>query len=438
MPLNPAEIQGDIVPGFRRRYHDTFAQLFIPLTIATGREEAARAALATLVDDHFTSADDVAGRSRSSGGAGLRDDGRPDVNFAVTAAGVRRLRPELTDQVAGRVAFAAGLAARSLERDLLGDPERWELGRDDDVHVVLNIAWVPRDDALVDQINGQVDEIRRIAADGFVLAREHGGHSLPAGVEHFGFRDGISQPQVDFPQRPGGPAIGPSPVGQFIVESDDFWNGGSFMVWLRLRQDVDGFRRACERMAAKLSIEWGQQIVPDEAAALLVGRRKDGTPLAQGGLFEMNEFSYRHESGLGPDPAGVRCPLGSHTRKMNPRTPEATDHLFIRRGIPYTETDGDEVTDRGLLFVAYQSSIEDQFEELQGVWANRVSTPEPWGSADALISQSSIAGTSFEVPNPNGRGSVGIGIRNRWVVPIGGWYLFVPAKPSLDLLTGRR
>ena len=41
---------------------------------------------------------------------------------------------------------------------------------------------------------------------------------------------------------------------------------------------------------------------------------------------------------------------------------------------------------------------------------------------------------SIEIPNPNGRGSVGIRLRNDWVVPTGGLYLFVPSRRAIEAL----
>lgn len=66
----------------------------------------------------------------------------------------------------------------------------------------------------------------------------------------------------------------------------------------------------------------------------------------------------------------TKCPYASHMRKTGPRDdcPNYTKHLIMRRGIPYGEWCEDEeraggVTkqERGLLFVCYQSSIDNGF-----------------------------------------------------------------------------
>ena len=70
----------------------------------------------------------------------------------------------------------------------------------------------------------------------------------------------------------------------------------------------------------------------------------------------------------------TKCPYASHMRKTGPRDDyeEYTKHVMMRRGIPYGDWCGDEergggVTkaERGLLFVSYQSSIDNGFRTQQ-------------------------------------------------------------------------
>jgi deferrochelatase/peroxidase EfeB len=65
-----------------------------------------------------------------------------------------------------------------------------------------------------------------------------------------------------------------------------------------------------------------------------------------------------------------KCPYASHMRKTGPRDdyPDYTKHLMMRRGIPYgpwcdgpEQASGSTQHERGLLFVSYQSSIENGF-----------------------------------------------------------------------------
>jgi Dyp-type peroxidase family len=491
--LNPDEIQGDILRGFRRSYFPEFHQAFVFLII--NDVDAARHALSTLVDERITWSSHLVTRARRNGGSGERADGNADVNVAFTRSGLVMLHPDLAERMGAYPAFEAGLAARSIPERLLGPPGNWLVGGPaQTIDVVLNIGSTK-------PLGTAVEPLMAPIRGGFTEAAPHGssridGEALPGGIEHFGFRDGLSQPYAEieasaadkpgrrrWPGRYGPPTgrplatyvdssalaqlyhqtagpcatasqeddqpIAPAvftsdprmPASQFIIADDGFWTNGSFMVWLRLRQDVHAFRRACSRIATKLSIEWGRPVTADDAAALLVGRRRDGTSLALCGLHDVNEFSYRQASRFGPDPVGLRCPLGAHSRKMNPRTTGEQVHLILRRGIPYGPPlthDDDDGVDRGLLFVAYQASIENQYEMLQGTWATRADLPERHGSPDAMVSSTSWTGTSIEIPNPDGRGSVGIGINNHWVVPTGGLYLFVPSRTAIAELTEAR
>ena len=71
------------------------------------------------------------------------------------------------------------------------------------------------------------------------------------------------------------------------------------------------------------------------------------------------------------DRHGARCPFHGHIRKVNPRNlgtdqgPADRTLLFhvLRRGIPYGPPyePGSEGADRGLLFLAYQTSFTQQF-----------------------------------------------------------------------------
>jgi deferrochelatase/peroxidase EfeB len=488
--LDPDEIQGDVIPGFRRGYDEQFHQVFVLLRISD--VSAARRALRTLLPARITWSQELAGRKPEQR---RRRHRQADVNVAFTRGGLATLKSDLDAHLGAHRAFFEGLAARSEEKQLLGSPEGWVVGGPEpQVDVVLNVGST-------NPVDFEVDDLLRSLAPGFIEIRRSDGQRfagevLPGGIEHFGFRDGLAPMHVrldppaadasssgtdtsarrevapylpapealatyvDDPdpaqarhvavgegagtgqqdQRPPRTVFASAPdvpPGRFVVEDDGFWANGSFMVWIRLRQHVGAFWQECARMARKLSAEWRRPVSPDDAAALLVGRRRDGTALALCGLGDVNEFSYRQASRFGADRYGLRCPLGAHSRKMNPRSVDGLDHVILRRGIPYgtpVRDGADDGVDRGLFFVAYQASIEDQYEVLQGRWANRASEPEAHGSPDAMVSAASWGGMSIEIPNPNGRGSVGIGIRNRWVEPTGGLYLFVPSRKALDEL----
>ena len=135
------------------------------------------------------------------------------------------------------------------------------------------------------------------------------------------------------------------------------------------------------------------KIDPELLAAKICGRWRNGVPLAlspdtdspPGGisLEQMNNYEYVNADGSG-DPKGLRCPVGAHMRRINPRGQPVTGqgqpggsnntHRLIRRGMPYGPIydpkqpyDGIE---RGLLGYFINSSIENQYEFVLGHWVN--------------------------------------------------------------------
>ncbi len=219
------------------------------------------------------------------------------------------------------------------------------------------------------------------------------GHDdAPAGIdyEHFGFRDGISQPVIRGTQRFSKGSLARDIVepGEFIlgyrnnqdyypptavVRADtdykgrlptvlasvpsrfpsfengdsalrDFGRNGSFLVVRQLAQDVDGFRQFTVAKAKELTKYdrlgqiAGAPIDDKWVAAKLMGRWQDGTPLVvrpgtdrdespdQDDRPE-NDFSYGTD-----DPQGLHCPFGAHIRRANPRDslqPDDPDELSV-------------------------------------------------------------------------------------------------------------
>jgi Dyp-type peroxidase family len=224
-------------------------------------------------------------------------------------------------------------------------------------------------------------------------------------LEHFGFRDGLSQPFVDLglatpPDGGGRPlpnrtwtAVAPGEI--FLDQRDerralhklpisaDLRAGSTFLVFRKLEQDVAGFR---DFIAARRPNGADGRTL----AAQMMGRWPDGTPLvlspsepkADAGLTEvkLNDFLYA-ASGPEGDPDGAKCPLGAHIRRANPRDiggrEGASRHRILRRSISYggpllppdaKAKANDEK--RGLLFVAANARIDVQFEVIQSEWMN--------------------------------------------------------------------
>ena len=188
------------------------------------------------------------------------------------------------------------------------------------------------------------------------------------GVEPFGFTDGISQPVLDwerrrkpkadelvygnlvalgefllgypneygkYTDRPLLPASN-DPKSTLAAAEDrpdlrDLGRNGTYLVFRQLMQDVRGFWRFIDRRANS-DAQARQQL-----AEAFVGRRQNGQPLVELSNSPIlgidKEDAAQNEFTFDSDTTGLRCPLGAHIRRANPRTsdlPGASDNLFSK------------------------------------------------------------------------------------------------------------
>jgi deferrochelatase/peroxidase EfeB len=159
---------------------------------------------------------------------------------------------------------------------------------------------------------------------------------------------------------------------------------GSFAVFKMIRQDVIGFANFLQRNKDKIN--------PELLAAKIMGRWRSGVTLVlspdtdspeESIPPELNDFDYVNEDGSG-DPKGLRCPIGAHIRRVNPRGQPVSGqgrpggsnngHRLVRRGMPYgpTYTPGqpDDDIERGLLGYFINTNIENQYEFVLKQWVN--------------------------------------------------------------------
>jgi Dyp-type peroxidase family len=179
----------------------------------------------------------------------------------------------------------------------------------------------------------------------------------PSDTEPFGFKDGISQPQLDWEQmkKLSGDQIDYSnlaALGEFLLgypneygkysdrpllpsgddrsagllpaaensDQRDLGRNGSYLVLRQLEQDVAGFWRFLDRQTE------GNAADQTKLAEVMVGRRMNGEPLvplsngqfasadqAANDAMKLNGFTYESDSD------GTRCPFGAHIRRVNPR-----------------------------------------------------------------------------------------------------------------------
>jgi len=303
----------------------------------------------------------------------------------------------------------------------------------------------------------------RFVQDTMALAHANG---IGSEGEHFGFADPISQPPIegaDVPWYPGDGVLEPdgrwrpSRPGEFLLGYEDEVGpdgtqapepfelrvNGTYMVFRKLYQDVAAFRRYLAT-AAKSLYGSDDQYHQDLVAAKMMGRWRSGCPVDlspnKDDLAIAADPERRNNFTYDGDDQGLRCPIGSHLRRSNPRaTPlkRATAvrrHRLIRRGVEYGPhlEDGqleDDAVDRGLINLFIQADIERQFEFVQHEWMKGgeflgldPNEQDPINGVGGEGSQMLVPGAKqpflFDLPT--------------FVRVKGGEYLFVPGLKALE------
>jgi Dyp-type peroxidase family len=269
---------------------------------------------------------------------------------------------------------------------------------------------------------------------------------------------------------------------------------GSFLVFRRLRQDVFEFHRFLKQRAAENGLAG-----PDLLGAKLVGRWRSGAPamrtgtpsggsevdLPKLGMDDCANNNFEFQDPTPPittadvqtpidctddtfpqspgDKAGTVCPFSSHIRKAYPRddvdpaVPPLSEvttqtHRLMRRGIPWGPVSPSQPTnpvqdnvDRGLVFLAYQTSIENQFEFMTKLWINNADFKHGATGVDPVMGQNPgdpnrVRTFSTVVKDANNQPKTlqldTNGFRE-WVIPTGGGYFFSPAIDVLQTLLAK-
>jgi Dyp-type peroxidase family len=366
------KIQGNALPGFNKDYQ---AFLFVrfatqgsgaqwlrtvhPQLASAAEVEAFRAAFKSVRDRRPPEASD--GRD----GGALRAISATWINLAITFAGLRQIGADGTARFprAFRLNRVPGLPEAAIRSD---------------VHALLIIA-ADYESNLSDELERQRQQLPRSGVEEVLLLR---GGTLPGeqrGHEHFGFKDGISQPHVAGTQWGSGPEVAP---GEFILGERDqagaasgaelpgWTRNASYVAFLQLEQHVETFWNAMRDQARQFGV------APEELATWIVGRKHDaeGTP-ASPTPSRLSHIGRGYARGL---PAG-----------------EALRRRLLRRGIPYgAPASGPQSadTERGLHFISYQADLERQFEHVWADWLNGPTFPVPGAGRDAFVGQSTWSG----------------------------------------------
>src|SRR6266542_2611838 len=347
--------------------------------------------------------------------------------------------------------FKQGMVARATALGDTGEsnPENWErpLGTSS-VHLILT-ALAPDDERLEATLARARENYQKLK--GVTAIWRQDCHALANEREPFGFRDGISHPEIEGSGLPGtNPHEKPLKPGEFVLGYPDemsvqpsipqpevLGHNGTYIVFRKLQQRVAAFRRCLKENSTSPEQE-------ELIAAKMMGRWRSGAPLALCPFHDdpelgadkarNNDFLFHEDDAL-----GQKTPMGSHVRRTNPRDARVAGvvrlHRMIRRGTAYGPPlpEGvldDDGADRGLMFSFVGAHIGRQFEFVQSEWING---GDFLGLGDAKDPISSTTGTDIysfpHRPLPKR-------VRNlsQFVVTRGGEYAFMPGLRALRCL----
>jgi Dyp-type peroxidase family len=351
-------------------------------------------------------------------------DGGVFRNLSLSHSGYINLGVDVSKIPQSDTAFLGGLKASNTK--LSDDINTWEIPFKDTIDALIIVA-----DNNVSKANEDKDKILNAIRSFSTVVHVQKGKILRnaygIGIEHFGYADGISQP--NFFENNDSPATQWDDNGALLstllvedtgtITPDSF---GSFYVFRKLEQDVLAFKTTEEKLSEtfnKLSkdefgiFDKNHKHNRELAGAMIVGRFEDGTEVinhsSEKGIVEghqlNNDFDYRDDA-VGSITNGSKCPFHSHIRVTNPRSDVggfAKTVRLTRRGIPYNDIGRDEFdldNDQpsggvGLLFQCYQSSILNQFEFIQKSWSNEGDIGGRPVGQDAIIGQGLNATQKF-------------------------------------------
>jgi deferrochelatase/peroxidase EfeB len=434
------------------------------------------------------------------------------LQVALTSEGLRALEvaPDLLAEFSAE--FVAGMASDAARARRLGDigandPSGWQWGTGERVPHVAVLLY-----ARSGRLAAWEQEIKAQCEAGFVRIERLSTSDLH-GMEPFGFLDGISQPQIDwerkrpvrdqdqleysnvsclgefllgYPNEYGlytpRPLLTPQRDPDFLLpraedapDQADLGRNGCYLVLRQLHQDVQGFWRELDRQANS-DVDLCERL-----AEAMVGRKKTGEPLVvpreesvagntPAQRSNLNNFTYE------ADPRGLRCPLGAHIRRMNPRNADVPPgppgilsrlwrmlgfnaaareqdlvastrfHRLLRRGRPVcagvtpalSATPSSLGTETGLHFICLVANIKRQFEFVQSAWLVGSKFAGLTGESDPLLGHrlpdpGDSPTNSFSIPQA---GSPDCRLNNlpQFVTVQGGAYFFLPGIRALRYL----
>jgi len=385
-------------------------------------------------------------------------NGTTYVGVGLTASGYAALG--IVAGVPSDPSFLRGMKAPASKLALHDPPvSTWDAPYRGDIHAVVLVG-----DATDGGMTATRNAVLDLLTDNVTVVGEETGlgqhNSSGDGVEHFGYVDGRSQPLFLTQDIADEATLSPAPtlwdpafaLDRVLVPDNAAPNPdvdfGSYFVFRKLEQNVRRFKQAEQDLADQLGLIGDDR---ERAGAMLIGRFEDGTPVtvqpaAGEALPVANNFNYDQ------DPDGLKCPFHGHIRKSNPRGSGGFEaplqerlHIMARRGQTYgqriDDPDGEMPPSArptggvGLLFMAFNVDIGQQFDFVQQRWVDSANFPKVSGSTpppglDQVIGQ----GPRDKISQPriwNAMAAVEVDPAPQAVTMKGGEYFFTP---SLDFL----
>ncbi|HMH14545.1 MAG TPA: hypothetical protein VK578_15710 [Edaphobacter sp.] len=363
------------------------------------------------------------------------------LQIGLTCEGLRKLG--LPDDLLNSFSaeFISGMSGDENRSRRLGDvdvnaPQYWQWGAADDVPDLVALLYAQP--GMLEEWKSSIEA--GLTASGFKLLQ-----CLPTtdmgGVEPFGFVDGVSQPKLDWEGRRNvtGDQLSyenVSMVGEFVLgypneygkyttrpviteqeiglpaaedlkSHSDLGRNGSYLVIRQIEQDVRSFWQFVDKQVGEDATK--RQTLAEK----MVGRQMSGDSLVPGtgqsiaGVGPDAQDIQRNQFTFDDDADGIRCPLGAHVRRANPRNadyPAGTHdlverlvrllgfgrksiredviastrfHRLLRRGREYgmklspdqrLQPQLIDETPSGLQFVCLNANISRQFEFVQSAW----------------------------------------------------------------------
>lgn len=425
------------------------------------------------------------------------------IQIAFTHSGVKKLNVPKEALDTFPPEFIEGMVTEHRSR-MLGDledsaPDNWNWGgpknNTDSIHLLLMIY--ASDDGVLQHV--YATQKAALDAAGLKIIYQLETSKLPKDKEHFGFRDGIAQPvmrgvnhtskndanminpgeflfgyQNEYEKYMFSPTIHPEHDPSNILPADmnnpalrDLGRNGSMLVFRQLEQNVKAFWNMADNAAKEQALQ-NSSVTAEYIASKMLGRWPNGSPLTKCPMHpddskeKFDNFGYAKN-----DYDGLKCPIGAHIRRANPRDNFLRDSTgdkekdieksmkfmkrfrIIRRGRSYgaplvESMDPKDIIqatednkERGLYFLCFNSNIGRQFELIQQTWINNPKFAGLYEDPDPMVGYPGIMGdgatTTFtEQALPVRKQVKGI---TRFVNVKGGAYFFMPGLKALKYIS---